>query len=92
MTRSVSRKIHAAKARRRLEGPAPDYPPPVDYERLACRITVETFRNRHSESHVIELFPARGGRRDQFRAMVNGNLWKEPISLSGVYAGLRKAR
>lgn len=93
MNRALSRKMHEAKARKRMAEPAPDYPPAVDYERLACRITVESFDiNGHAEAHVVELFPARGGRRDQYRALVNGELWRESISRSKVYEGLRKAR
>lgn len=92
MTRALSRKLHEAKARLRMAGPATEYPPVPDYDRLFRRITVESFWiNGGTETHVVDLYPSRG-RRDQYRAVVNGKPWKDRISMTDVFAGLRKSR
>lgn len=91
MTRELSRKFHAAKSQKRMSLPAPDYDPLPDYNRLAKRITIESFWLEGSEKHVLELYPAKG-RKDQYRAVVDGRPWRDKISLSEVFASLRKSR
>lgn len=76
----------AARDQRRIERPAPDYPAALPD--LRRRIVVEDFDFGH-RVHVIELH--RTGRVDQYRAVVDGVVWKRRIGWSGVLAGLRKA-
>lgn len=92
MTRELSRKFHEAKARKRMESPAPDYDPVPDYDQIAKRITIESFGCDTKETHTFELFPCRGGRKDQYRANCDGKLWRAKISYSELFALLRKSR
>lgn len=89
MTRALSLKWHAAKARKRLADPPPDYPAPIDYTRPVKRITVEDLRT--GRRNELTLFISTR-RTDQFRVQVNGEPWKEAIGYSRLMAGLRKAR
>jgi hypothetical protein len=78
--------MRTAKERRRLEGPAPDYPPQLP--ELRRRIVVTDF-DFGEETHVIELY--RTGRIDCYRAVADGKPWRERIGWSAVLAGLRKS-
>jgi len=55
MTLEKSAQMHAAKARQRMNGPAPDYPPEIDYD-----APVESWRIRRfvtGKIYDIVLFP-----------------------------------
>ena len=61
--------MHAAKARKRMEGEPPEYPPDVDY---SAPVESWTFRDyRIGRTHKLVLFHSRR-RRDSFRVLVNG--------------------
>jgi len=76
MTREKSAQMHAAKARKRMEGEPPDYPPHVDY---SAPVESWTFRNyRTGKIHKMVLFPSRR-RCNAFRVIVNGREWSRSI-------------
>ena len=84
----ISQKV---QSERRIAGPAPDYPPVIDPETMAKRITVEAFwPDGSSQKHVIELYPCRRGRRDQYKAAKDGKPWRDKISLTRLCVELRK--
>ena len=89
MTPEISRRMHAAKARKRRDLPAPDYPRPLPLDVPLKRITVEDFRL--GTKHELRLYPS-PARRDQFRVTVDGREWKQAIGYSRLLAGVRKAR
>lgn len=76
MTREKSAQMHAAKERKRMAGPSPEYPPEIDYA-----APIESWRIRRfvtGKIYDIVLFPSRR-RRDTFRVVVNGKNWKNSI-------------
>lgn len=76
MTREKSAQMHAAKERKRLDRPAPDYPPELDYE---APIEAWTFKDyRRGRIHKLVLFHSIR-RRGSFRVMVNGKEWSKCI-------------
>lgn len=77
--------MRAAKERKRLESPAPDYP--AELPDLRMRITIERL-DFGSEAHVIELHRTR--RVDVYRATIDGQPWIT-AGLTQVLAGIRKA-
>ena len=80
--------MHAAKARRRMEGPPPEYPPEVDY---SAPVESWTFRNYATgATHKLVLFPSRR-RRDAFRVLVNGREWSRGIGYDRLLRQTRKA-
>jgi hypothetical protein len=79
--------MRAAKERKRLEGPAPDYPP--DLPNLRRVITVTDYDTGEPVTHTIELY--KSNRIDCYRAVVDGAPWKDRIGWSKILAGLRKA-
>ena len=81
--------MHADRARRRMAGPAPDYPPLWPLNVPVKRILIEDLRA--GTRHELVLFPS-ARRRDQFRVEVDGLPWNESIGYSRIMAGLRKAR
>lgn len=77
--------MQAGKARARMSGPAPDYPPELPEVRM--RITVERL-DFGREEHVFELRRTR--RVDSYAVYVDGKAWKR-CGLSAVLEGIRKA-
>lgn len=76
MTREKSAQMHAAKARKRMASPAPDYPALLDY---SAPVESWTFRDyRRGRTHKLVLFPSRR-RRGSFRVVVNGKEWSRCI-------------
>ena len=76
MTREKSAQMHAAKARQRMAGPAPDYPPVIDYA-----APIESWRIRNfvtGRTHDLVLFPSTR-RRDTFLVKVNGKVWTKSM-------------
>ena len=71
----------AARSAREIKYPAP-------IPDLRMRITIERL-DFAPEVHVIELH--RTPRIDQYRAVVDGQPWRERIGLARVLAGLRKS-
>jgi len=78
--------MRAAKERKRLEDPAPDYAPILPELRRKIEITDY---DCGKEKHVIELFKT--NRIDCFRVYVDGELWKKKIGFSNILAGIRKS-
>lgn len=89
MTREISRRMVEAKSRKRMEGPAPEYPALLPLNVPVKRILIEDFRS--GTRHELVLFPS-ARRRDQFRVEVDGLPWKDSIGYSRIMAGMRKAR
>ena len=81
------------QALRRMELPAPDYPPLVDYDQKQVEVLVETFfGERVATKRVYALFYSRNNRRDRYRITLNGQPWRDPISWTSFLAELRKSR
>jgi len=83
-----SKWAHAAKARKRMEKPSPDYPPIPDYA-----APVESIRHRNyrtGQIHDLVLFASRR-RANAFRVIVNGREWKRSIGYDRLLRGLRSA-
>jgi hypothetical protein len=78
--------MRRGRERARLEGPAPDYPPPLPD--LRRRLVIEDFDFGHSV-HVMEFY--RTNRIDCFRVVVDGKEWKRRIGFSNALAGIRKS-
>jgi len=79
--------MRAAKVRKSLECDAPDYPAILpDLRRTIIIIDYDSGVPVH---HQIDLHKT--GRIDQYRAIVDGELWKKRIGFSGVLAGIRKS-
>ena len=79
-------KMRQARAAKRIEGPAPEYP--AILPDLRRRIVIEDFDFDH-RVHVIELH--RTNRIDCYRVVADGKEWKRRIGWSGILAGLRKS-
>lgn len=86
---AMSKKLaaaRAAKARLRLERPAPDYPP----ELPALRRTLIVIDYDFGEvRHQLDLY--RSNRRDCYRVVADGVEWKRRAGWSQVLAALRKS-
>ena len=78
--------MRAAKERYRLEGLCPEYP--VELPDLRKRIIITNF-DFGEEVHLFELYKSR--RIDQYRVLVDNNVWHERIGMSGILAGIRKS-
>lgn len=79
-------RMQAGKAAARLARQAPDYPP--DLPELRRRLIVEDY-DFDLRVHVLEFY--RTSRRDCYRVVVDGVLWKPRIGWSRALAGLRKS-
>lgn len=71
--------------------PPPDYNSTIDRNRLAKRITVESFYAESKEKRVWECYPTKG-RKDQYRVTLDGRAWRDRVSMSQLFEHLRKAR
>ena len=80
-------RMRAAKERKRLSGPAPDYPP--DLPELRRLIIVEDYDGSETIRHELVLY--RTDRIDCYRVVADGKEWKERVGWSKILAGLRKA-
>ena len=89
MTLEISRRMTAARARKRMGRPPPDYLPLPVLNVPVKRILIEDFQR--GTRHELMLYPS-ARRRDQFRVEVDGLPWKASIGYSRIMAGLRKAR
>jgi|Deesub1362B_J571_1020462.scaffolds.fasta_scaffold06412_3 hypothetical protein len=78
--------MRSAKERIRLESLTPEYPKELPELRKSILITNYDFGE---EVHLFELM--KSGRIDQYRVIVDGELWKERIGMSGILAGIRKS-
>jgi len=78
--------MRKAKERKRLESPAPE--PIIDLPDLRKTIVITNF-DFGEEVHRFELMQT--GRIDQYKVLVDGELWKHRIGLSGILAGVRKS-
>jgi len=77
--------MRTAKEQKRLEGPAPEYPPNLPNLRRKIVITDYDFGEI---THTIELY--RTGRIDQYRAVADGKPWKSRIGWAEAEEELRK--
>lgn len=76
MTREKSAQMHAAKERKRMAGPMPDYLPALDYE---TPIETWTFRDhRRCVTHQLVLYHSRR-RRGSVRVVVDNREWSKCI-------------
>lgn len=80
-------RMRAGKERKRMESPAPDYPPILPD--LRRTIIVIDYDSGQPVQHRIDLHKT--SRIDQYRAVVDGKEWKPHIGFAGVLAGIRKA-
>lgn len=78
--------MRAAKERKRLEGPAPDYP--VDLPDLR-RIVVVIDLDFGKVVEVMRLYKT--NRVDCYRAVVNGQVWRDRIGWTQILAALRRS-
>jgi hypothetical protein len=76
MTSKHSQNCHAAKARKRMERPPPEYPSMVDYSEPVESWTFRDYRT--GQIHKLVLFPSRR-RCNAFRVTVNGKEWSRGI-------------
>ena len=77
-----------AKARKRMAGPAPDYPPLLDYSKPVAEIIVA---NRLTGRTVfLQLYPSRR-RSDAFCVTRDGQPWKRCIGSARLGRGIGKA-
>lgn len=81
------RAMREGRACKRMEEPAPAYPPLRPDLRI--RITVERFDCGTPIRHVFDCWDV--SRIDQYRVTVDGNLWKGRAGLSTILAGIRKS-
>jgi len=79
--------MRAAKERKRLAAPAPDYP--IELPELRKIIITINYDGDTPIINTMRLYKT--GRIDQYRAVANGVLWKQRIGLAGVLAGIRKS-
>lgn len=78
--------MRAAKERKRIEGPAPDYPTELPELR---RIVVVIDYDFGKVAEVIRLY--RTNRVDCYRAVVNGRVWRERIGWTQVLNAIRRS-
>jgi len=78
----------AAKARKRLAAPPPEYFDLSLYDRPDYQLLSRDCRT--GETHVFTLFIS-SHRINQFRVILDGKLWRDRIGKSRLLAGLRKA-
>ena len=88
MTKQHSQNSVAAKDRRRLHAPPPEYFDDPDYTQPVRRLLYEDLQTGAKHEFLLFISPHR---IDQFRVLVNGKVWKERIGWSHVVAALRKA-
>ena len=79
-------RVHAARERKRLESPPPDYPAILPELRRKVIIIDYDFGEMRYE---MDLY--RTSRIDCYKAVVNGKVWKFRVGWSGVLAGIRKS-
>lgn len=80
--------MHAAKERKRMDGPVPEYPPELDY---AMPLESWTFRNYLTgRVQRLVLFHSRR-RANSFRVVVNGREWSRSIGYDRLLRQTRKA-
>ena len=76
----------AAKAKFRLEHPAPNYPVDLPYLRRTVIVIDHDFG---TVEHRLDLY--RTGRRDCYRVVADGVEWATRMGWSRILAGLRKS-
>ena len=78
--------LRAAKERRRLEGPAPEYPAELpDLRRIVVVIDFDFGK----VVEVMRLYKT--SRVDCYRAVVNGRVWRERVGWTQVLNALRRS-
>lgn len=88
MTKRHSSNSVAAKARKRLHSPPPDYFSEPDYSQPVRRVSYENAISGEKHEFVFYIAPQR---IDQFRIVLDGKVWKERMGWSHFCAALRKA-
>jgi len=78
--------MRAAKERKRLEGPAPDYPSALPELRRKIIIIDYDFGEQRYE---MDLY--RSNRRDCYKVVVDGKVWRARMGWSNILAGIRKS-
>lgn len=77
--------LRAAKERRRIEGPAPDYPPELPALR---RLIIVIDYDHGKVVHRLDLY--RCDRIDCYRVVADGQPWKDRIGWSKIVEAIRK--
>lgn len=88
MTRKHSLNALAAKKRKRLSSPPPDYFDAPDCSKPVREIVYRDLLTGESHTFLMFISPQR---IDQFRCTVDGKPWLPKAGWSRVLAGLRKA-
>ncbi|MDE2104484.1 MAG: hypothetical protein KGL39_45030 [Patescibacteria group bacterium] len=88
MNPNKSRNYVAAKRRKRMELPPPDYGPDIDHTKPARRLIYEDCLTGDKHEFLLFISPQRV---DQYRVEVDGQIWMERAGFSRILAGLRKA-
>lgn len=88
MTANKSANYVAARARRRLLAPPPDYPLCATPQQPVRKLIYEDMITGERHEFLLFISP---DRVDQFRVMLDGKLWRERIGWTHILAGLRKA-
>jgi len=78
--------MRESKERKRLDGPAPDYPP--ELPELRRRIVITDF-DFGEVTHTIELYKT--NRVDCYKAVADGKPWKDRAGWAKVLEGIRKS-
>jgi len=79
-------KMRLAKERRRLEGDSPDYPKELpELRRKIIIIDYDFGETRH------EMVLYKTNRRDCYKAVADGKVWKDKVGWSRVLTGIRKS-
>ncbi len=87
-TRKHSRNALAAKHRKRLAAPPPDYFDAPDYSKPVREIVYRDLLTGQTHTFLLFISPERV---DQFRCIIDGKPWLARAGWSRILAGLRKA-
>ncbi len=88
MTSKHSANSVAAKSRKRLHSPPPEYFDLPDYSKPVRKLLYTDLLTGESHEFVLFISPER---IDQFRVELDGKPWKSRIGWTHVLAGLRKS-
>ncbi len=89
MTPKHSANSLAAKARKRMAAPPPDYPIAPDYARPVRQLVITDLIANQSHTFTLFISPHR---IDQYRVEVDGKPWKDRIGWSRILAAVRRSQ
>lgn len=86
MNKSQSKKMNAARERKRLENDPPEYPPILpDLRRRIIIIDYDYGEKR------FEMLLYKTNRIDCYKAVVDGTVWRKRVGWSNILIGIRKS-